>query len=105
MTDTNTIDQFLSTPGMILQHCNKQEYLKNELGQCAIFATDHRQEKSAVSISLEKARDIMMLNRYVLPYSCNVDDPVAAIAADIKAMDDDNCNYIAEPGLVEYLTQ
>lgn len=103
MTDQTLITDFVSTPGMIIQHANKQEYLKNELGSCAIFATDHREQKSVVSLTFDKAKDLMALDRYVLPYNCNVDDPVAAVAREIKDGWDKNCDYIAEPGLMEYL--
>lgn len=104
MTDQSLVDHFIATPGAILQHANKREYLKNELGGCAIFAIDHRNEMAITSMTFEKAMDMMALNKYVLPYNCNVDDPVAAIAHEIKDGTDSNCDYIAERGLMEYLT-
>lgn len=104
MTDQSLIDHFIATPSTILQHANKREYLKNELGGCAIFAIDHRNEMVLTSMALEKAIDLMALDKFVLPYNCNVDDPAAAIAREIKDGTDRNCDYFAERGLMEYLT-
>lgn len=104
MTDSTLINIFLSTPGLILQHADTFAYLKNELGECVIFATNHKGQKCVLSMTFEKAKDMMRLGKYILPYNCNVDDPIKAIAESIKEGEDSNCDYVAEPGLMEYLT-
>lgn len=104
MTDTTLISQFLTTPGMILQHANKYEYLKNEEGATVLRAKNHSNEKSIDALTFEQAKELLKNEKYVLPYTrCNCDDLFKSIAEDIWDAEDNDCFYFCEDGLLDYL--